>query len=67
MQKDVHNLSAAELDNRIEELKNKVNGEIERHTALLKQLQMVQNRRKEIKAEHDKHEIEKIQKQILSL
>lgn len=66
MNENIHGLSATELDQHIEELKGKIHGEIERHTTLLKQLQVVQTRRKEIKAEHDKHEIERIQKQILN-
>lgn len=66
MDKNIQGLSEAELDHHIEELKGKIHGEIERHTTLLKQLQVVQTRRKEIKAEHDKHEIERIQKAILN-
>lgn len=66
MDKKIQALSPEELDAHIENLKGKIHSEIERHSALLKQLQAVQERRKEIKAEHDKHEIERIQQQILN-
>lgn len=66
MDKAIKALSPEELDKHIEGLKGKLNLEIERHRNLLKQLEVVQARRKEIKAEHDMHEIERIQQQILN-
>jgi hypothetical protein len=61
---DAKTLSPTELDKHIDDLKGQLHSEIERHRLLLKQLETVQARRKEIKADHDKHEIERIQQQI---
>ncbi len=59
-------MTEQELDAHIDQLKTKIKSEIDRHGALLQQLQTIQERRKEIKAEHDQHEIAKIQQQILN-
>lgn len=59
-------MSEHELDAHINDLKGKIKSEIDRHGDLLHQLQVIQERRKQIKAEHDQHEIAKIQQQILN-
>lgn len=65
--KKIKEMSEAELDAHIEELKNKLDYEVKRHQDLLKELQTIRDRRKQFKAEHDHSEIERIQQLIQHL
>ncbi|KPJ85768.1 hypothetical protein AMJ57_01865 [Parcubacteria bacterium SG8_24] len=64
MENDVQQMTEDELDRSIEEMREKIEGEVERRHRLLAELQKIRKRRETRKDAEGRQEIERLKKEI---